>query len=174
MAQAAHTSSILYNEPLSLFLAIQREVSGRRPWELCLLPRPHTPQVSLFSVGLRELRDSGVTYLPIELAEAADVKSFATSLVAAGGPAAQGWEHVRQSMSALEGELTAAIELDAPPLARAVAYIEDTVIRDEQRCMAVLDAALGTASTGAPLPIYLAPFAPFPPGSAFLVNRGTG
>ncbi len=174
MAQAAHITSLLYNEPLSLFLAIQREVSGRRPWELCLLPRPHTPQVSLFTAGLRVLRDSGVTQLPIELAQAVDVKSFAQTLAAAGGPQAAGWDLVRQSMSAVEVELRAAIELDAPPLSRARAYIEDTVIRDERRCMDVLTAALGTPGTDQPLPIYLVPFAPFPPGSAFLVDRGTG
>ncbi len=169
-----HTAqiSLAYNDPFNLFLAMQREVAGREPWDMCLLPRPHTPEVGLFTTGMRMLRDADVRQLPIEVAEAADVPSFAESLITGGEPAAaRGWERVRQSLGAVEGELRSAIEFYAPPLADATAYIEETVLRDEQRCTAVLTDALGVRAAG-PLPVYLVPFAPFPPGTAFLTDRG--
>ena len=173
MAQASRIS-LSRDEPLSLFLAMNREVSGRRPWELCLLPRPHTPEVSLFTAGLRTLRDSGLRQLPIELAGAADAASFASSLAAGGGAEAAGWDLIRQSMSAVAGELRSAIERAAPSLPQARTYIEDTIIADEKRCVDVLAEALGTPGHDRALAVFLVPFAPFPPGSAFLVDRDTG
>jgi cyclophilin family peptidyl-prolyl cis-trans isomerase len=169
MDQAAQIT-VLDNEPLSLFLAMERELSGRRPWELCLLARPHAPEVGPFAEGIRLLQAAGITRLPIEIAEAADIQSFASSLASsAESNVERGWDLVRQSLSSLEAELRTAIEFHAPPPADALTYVRDTLLCDAERCMEILTAALGVSDAHTPLSIYLVPFAPFPPGSAFLM-----
>jgi cyclophilin family peptidyl-prolyl cis-trans isomerase len=165
---------IASNDPFTLFLALQREVHGRRPWELCLLPRPHTPEVGLFAAGIRILQDAGITELPAELVTAADIRSFASSLISGRDPeAARGWELVHRSLSAAEAELRAGIDTYAPSLADAVAFIGETVLRDEWRCADIMTKALGVSGNDRPLTVYLVPFAPFPPGTAFLARRST-
>ncbi|HEX6681684.1 MAG TPA: peptidylprolyl isomerase [Candidatus Limnocylindrales bacterium] len=168
---------------MTLFLAMQREVSGRMPWEMCLLPRPHTPEVGLFVAGMRMLRASGVTQLPIEVAEAAEVGSFAARAGAGSKPDSgietdaesnveRAWDLVRRSLCAVATELDEAIACYAPPLEEATAYIEATILSDEQRCLNIITDALGVSAVDQPLPIYLVPFAPFPPGTAFLTDQG--
>ena len=151
---------------------MQREIAGRLPWDMCLLPRPHTPDVGLFMAGMQTLRAAGVTELPIEAARAANVASFALFAASSAPDVARGWDLVGRSMLALEAELRTAIDFHAPPLAEALGYIEDTVLRDERRCIDTMTAALGVRSVGQPLPIYLVPFAPLPPGSGFLTDHG--
>jgi len=165
--------SVASNEPLTLFLALQREVNGRLPWELCLLPRPHTPDVGRYVAGTRLLRSAGIASLPIELVESDDIADFATSFASDPRPdVVRGWEMVRRAMSSLAPELRTAIAQYAAPAADAQAYVEGTVLREEQWCVDTLAASLGVPPARQPLPIYLVPFAPFPPGTAFLTGEG--
>src|SRR5262245_17206758 len=169
MVVRAGRVSVASNEPLTLFLALQREVNGRLPWELCLLPRPHTPDVGLFVAGTRMLKAAGIASLPIELVESDDIEGFAASF--AGDPrpeVVRGWDLVRRSMTSLAPELRTAIAQYAAPAAEAQAYVEGTMLREEQWCWDTLAAALGVPVAGEELPVYLVPFAPFPPGTAFL------
>lgn len=164
---------VVHSVPLNLLLALQREAFGRPSWEVCLLPRPHTPEVGDFAAAMRSLRAAGVTDLPVEVAEAADVRSFAMSLAANGAPEVAGhWEVVRESLASVDVELHTAIERYAPPLADATAYVESTLRPNEAHCLDVITAALGVRAAARPLPVYLVPFAPYPPGSAFLTEDG--
>jgi cyclophilin family peptidyl-prolyl cis-trans isomerase len=164
--------NVQHNEPLTLFLALEREVSGRRPWELCLLPRPHTPQVGLFATGLRMLRDNGLTELPAQVAIAPDVPSLTASLMRGDPGLAGAWDLIGRSLTAVQSELSSAITAFSPRVDQAVAEVERTLLPDHRRCAKVLSTALGVGEADRPLPIYLVPFAPFPPGVAFLTERG--
>jgi cyclophilin family peptidyl-prolyl cis-trans isomerase len=160
--------SVVRNDALNVFLALQREISGRLPWELCLLPRPHAPEVGDYAAGMRALREAGIIELPIDLV---DVRSF-VALSGDQSGAGRGWGLVQRSIAAVGPELRAALDFHAPPPEQAEAYVQRTLLGDEDRWVTILTAALGVAAADRPLPVYLVPFAPFPPGTAFLTGSG--
>lgn len=177
---AANVSSVatvaqvrpIHNEPFALFLALQREISSGMPWELCLLQRPHGPVVGAFAEGLRAVRAAGATSLPLALAQADDITDFVAGCDAADDDSGRGWATVRRSLVTLADELRAAIELHAPPTLEAVEELDAALRRDQPAWLGVLTRALGVRPLDEPFPVYLVPFAPCPPGTAFLTVDG--
>jgi cyclophilin family peptidyl-prolyl cis-trans isomerase len=145
------------SDTLDLYLALHREVVGRCSWEVCLLPRPVEPAVAAFRDGLRGWRESGVPIPPAALA--------------APGPADEADEATRTVLAAM----AAARPRLAPAIAayetrRAVAEADLDERLHLPRVADALAAAMGVPGTSVELPVYLVPFAPYPPSVGLLLD----
>jgi cyclophilin family peptidyl-prolyl cis-trans isomerase len=161
---------IAQSQTLDLFMALQREVFGRMSWEVCLLDRPHRPEVAGFIDGLRRLRAAGVNILPHDVAKAATPGALAD--LANNGADSEGWISVAHSVTALKKDLLSAIQQNIGTAEKEISHVKDTFRTNERRYVDALLAALGSADPGLDLPIYLVPFVSFPPGSSFLGDGG--
>ena len=151
-------------------MALQREVFGRMSWEVCLLERPHQPEVTGFIDGLRKLRAAGINSLPHDVARSATPEAVAD--LAKDGADSEGWISVAHSLTALKENLLSAIQQHIGTAEEEISRVKDTFTANERRYVDVMLAALGSADPALDLPIYLVPFVSFPPGSSFLAEGG--
>ncbi len=139
-------------------------------WEVCLLERPHRPEVANFIDGLRRLQAAGVKSLPHDVAKAATPDAVAN--LAEAGADHEGWISVAHSLTDLESDLLSAIKQRTGTAEKEISRVKDTFSANERRYVDVLLAALGSADPCLDFPVYLAPFVSFPPGSSFLADGG--
>jgi cyclophilin family peptidyl-prolyl cis-trans isomerase len=151
---------------LDLFLAVQRELTGRFAQEIALLPTPVVPEIAQFRHGIRAWQAAGLRTLPDWLARCADparladgmddvllrhgARQVADALAAAGpilGPALDRFEDVRATARRELDRLLPLAELDVP-----------------------YRAALGVGAGQLTLPLHLVPLAPHYPGVGFLTD----
>ncbi|MEH1016374.1 peptidylprolyl isomerase [Micromonospora sp. CPCC 206060] len=145
---------------LDLYLALHREVLGRCSWEVSLLPRPVEPVIAAFRDGLRGWRGNATPIPPVGFA-------------ATGGPQEPLDEPTRtvlRAMAAARPSLLPAIDGYAEHRARAEAELDRRLCLD--RVAGPLAEAMGVPGTGLELPLYLVPFAPYPPSVGFLTDGG--
>ncbi|MEO3772746.1 peptidylprolyl isomerase [Micromonospora sp. B9E7] len=145
------------SDTLDLCLALHRELVGRCSWEVCLLPRPVESAIAAFRDGLRGWQKNGVTIPPAALAAPDEpaVNDEATRTV------------------------LAAMEAARPRLAPAIAAFDERralaeVDLDQRLCLPqvgdTLAAAMGVPGSSLELPVYLVPFAPYPPSVGLLLD----
>lgn len=142
---------------LDLYLALHRELVGRCSWEVATLPRPVEPAIAAFRAGLQGWRANGVPIPPAMFASPA-------------GP-----ERTDEATRAV----LAAMEVARPLLAPAIeAFDERRTLAeadlDHRLCLPqvadALAAAMGTPGSALELPLYLVPFAPYPPSVGLLLD----
>ncbi|HEX5543612.1 MAG TPA: peptidylprolyl isomerase [Micromonospora sp.] len=143
---------------LDLCLALHRELVGRCSWEIGMLPRPVEPAIAAFRDGLRGWRENGVPIPPA---------AFALT----GGPPALTDDATRTVLAAMEAA--------RPRLAPAIAaYDEHRTLAeanlDQRLCLSqvadTLAAAIGVSGSSLELPVFLVPFAPYPPSVGLLLD----
>lgn len=154
-----------HSATLNLFLAIQRELSGRFAHEINYLPCPIVPEIAQFQSGIRMWKDRGLTQLPawIVLAtEPAGLVDIADDRLRPGA------RHVAGAMTAAE-----------PVLREVLAgsrTMREEAEGDLRRLLPLKDIneafreALGIGSGALTLPLYLVPLAPHYPGAGFLAD----
>ncbi|MFF7341852.1 peptidylprolyl isomerase [Streptomyces sp. NPDC008163] len=156
------------SDTLDLFLALQRELIGRSgSWELNFVPRPVTPEATLFLDGLEAWAPTVHANLPDFLATARRPEDLRTLT---DDDLAPGTQLVAAALTATAPELSAALPLFEEIREEAAARIRD--ILPPERYMAPLCAALGTDETEQTLNLYLVPLAPSLPGVGFLTAAG--
>jgi cyclophilin family peptidyl-prolyl cis-trans isomerase len=161
------------NDVLDQFLALQRDLMGRFPWEVNLIDRPIVPEVARFTAGVEAWRAGGIDNPPAWLATA-------------GRPAqlvARARRHLPDSPEVARGTglVAGALEAAAPALRRAIGTLDAVrtgaatetlrmlgAERIADRFVAALNPSFGDGDAVAPLPIYLVPFTPHSPGAGFL------
>lgn len=143
---------------LDLYLAVHRELIGRCSWEFSALPRPIEPAIAMFCDGLRGWREGGTPIPPASFASTA-------------GPEAATDEATRAVLAAMDAA--------RPQLAPAIeAFDERRTLAeadlDQRLCLPrvadALAAAMGTPRATVELPLYLVPFAPYPPSVGLLLD----
>jgi cyclophilin family peptidyl-prolyl cis-trans isomerase len=146
---------------LDEFLALYRELAGRSSWATSLMQHPVEPAIAAFLDGLRGWRLAGRHIPPPELVRD-DLGDDAAS------------RSVRDALDAARAELGPALAAQQAARAQATSPLRDR--RLVERLGPALVAALGTSSAGLEIPLYLVPFAPFPPavGLLFAQRRVVG
>ncbi|MCB5166991.1 peptidylprolyl isomerase [Streptomyces bambusae] len=153
---------------LDLFLALNRELRGRFPWETSLVASPPVPEIAGFLEGVRSWQAHGLDELPAWLAQAADPLEL---------PALAPSEELRPGARLIGEALHAAAPELQPALAqwqgrREAAAVELEELLDLDRTEAPLREALGVPDVPLSLPVRLVPFAPYSPGAGFLMADG--
>ena len=142
---------------LDLYLALHRELVGRCSWEVATLPRPVEPAIAAFLAGLQGWRAKGVPIPP-------------AMFVSAAGP-----ERTDEATRAVSAAMEVARPLFAPvieafderrTLAEADLYLRACL----SQVADALAAAMGTPDSALELPVYLVPFAPYPPSVGLLLD----
>jgi cyclophilin family peptidyl-prolyl cis-trans isomerase len=149
---------------LDQFLALQRELMGRCTWEVGLLPRPVTPMVDRFRVGVQRWRDAGVDYLPDAVGRAADLAELVE--LSRNRPSQHGASAIVAALRAAEPDLRPGLAMLEPFCVRAERSLEKLTLG---RVAEHLQPALG-GSQPPVLPLYLVPLAPYPPALGFLTD----
>jgi hypothetical protein len=154
---------------LDLFLAVQREVSGRDSWESSLLPRPLLPELDGFRRGLEAWAPFTRNNIPDWLVRASEPTELLQQCVAP--ELRPGVLDVVRALVAARHHVEPALREQSEARLRAVASV-DEVLRSAG-CAERLHGALGTEpQDAAEMDIYVVPFAPHPPAVGFLAGGG--
>jgi cyclophilin family peptidyl-prolyl cis-trans isomerase len=148
---------------LDLFLAVQRELSGRFAQEIVLLECPVPPEVAAFRDGVRSWKQAGATWLPQALAAVTDPRELADVVTG----------DLRPGARLVGAAMAAAADALAPALAerehlRGEGEADVRALVGSAGVGGPLRAALGVPDRDLRLPLHLVPFAPHYPGAGFL------
>lgn len=160
---------------LDRFLALQRDLMGRFPWEILLVDTPVMPEIEAFRIGLDAWRSGGLGDLPAWLPDVPQPAGLVARIEAEfpDRPA------LSRGASLIAGALAAAEPLLDPALAE-VEPLRSAAIEDLRGIFAVpsieatlrqalgVPAEAGLSGAACELIVYPVPFAPHFPGAGLL------